>query len=877
MADITDTTLRTDVEQIRYLFALMNEYDLYQKDISALSTVGFLTHANVEMNDGVILRSNQAIRESHVVTARKMTSLYKHARNVNIFPTYAIPASMNFILLVEENDFLSNATKKGDVYTFTVSIDNFITVGSYIYSFDYPIELRLEEGVGEEKYLTARYVMNGEINPISDLTNPTIKTVRQKDKKGYIYQIYVKLKQYHREYYPKTITNRDNDIFHISTQRDVDEIAGITIYHINNGSANKGVTTKLEQKMFFESSRTDTDTIFIMFNDPHNFRLIHKSQKGGFRPNIGDTIYTTLYLTTGSAGNFTFGYNHGRDIKFRYAEDNNMFITPWLSDTIPTASGGVSFDNSKETLRKNIIVKQSTRDSIVIENDLYMILNNRTTKGISNFNTYTVIKNRNDIIKIFNIFTSLNFVYGNDTTEYNIPTNTIDVKWDFNADGVEINDQDFFMMNKMYVESSKINEGTVLSKTAIEALPDTKLKYRIPFILAYDKNNNIVRAYDNYIDEEYRCDYNLITSDVPFSYICNWVKFTKDDYYAPLDVTFQVRLNITGDTPKEPLLHVDESTKVISDGGFMNIDLVLKDNTDQEVYRGRCKFVNYVKDKDDDYFTYTIRLIEALDTKVFKNTVELNNPTTNIKTFVPIEKLKGSIEISSPTKRSTRGGLLDTDRKLVNKFTFGCDLIQNRSEEFKLQHNVLGDNKIEILQLPLVEKNFYDKHKKIYRAAIKSEYDMHSYLDKYQGEFSYTFKFVNSYGFSNTYSVGLSKKDLDNVLLNMEFFVERKPNSTIDENTISRAIYAYLNSLNFLNHDEFHISNLYDFLLSVFEADIKMIQFVKMNNYPESDQLLSSKISDIHNDTIIEKLSIPLVYDSENDKFNFKVKISFIQ
>jgi len=217
MADITDTTLRTDVEQIRYLFALMNEYDLYQKDISALSTVGFLTHANVEMNDGVILRSNQAIRESHVVTARKMTSLYKHARNVNIFPTYAIPASMNFILLVEENDFLSNATKKGDVYTFTVSIDNFITVGSYIYSFDYPIELRLEEGVGEERYLTARYVMGGEINPISDLTNPTIKTVRQKDKKGYIYQIYVKLKQYHREYYPKTITNRDNEYARIET------------------------------------------------------------------------------------------------------------------------------------------------------------------------------------------------------------------------------------------------------------------------------------------------------------------------------------------------------------------------------------------------------------------------------------------------------------------------------------------------------------------------------------------------------------------------------------------------------------------------------------------------------------------------------------
>lgn len=875
MADITDTTLRTDVEQLRYLMALMAEYDLYQKDISALSTVGFLTHANMEMNDGVILRSNQAIKESHVVTARKMTSLYKHARNVNIFPTYAIPASMNFILILEEKDFIANATKIGDVYTFTLSIDNFITVGAYIYSFDYPIEIRLEEGVGEEKYLTSRYLIAGEDNPISDLTNPTIKTVRQRGRNGYVYQIYLKLKQYHREYYPKTISNRDNDIFHISTQRDVDEIAGMTVYHINNGSANKGVSTKLEQKMFFESSRTDTDTIFVMFNDAHNFRLVHKSQKGGFRPNIGDTIYTTLYLTTGSAGNFTFGYNHGRDIKFRYAEDNNMFITPYLTDSI--ASGGVSYDNSKETLRKNIIVKQSTRDSIVVENDLYMILNNRTTKGISNFNSYTVIKNRNDIIKIFNIFTSLNFVYGTDTTEYNIPTNTINVRWNFVNDGVKINNDDFYMMNKMYVASSKINEGTVQSKTSITSLPDaTNLKYRIPFLLAYDKNNNIVRAYDNYINEEYRTDYNLITPDVPFSYICNWVKFVKDDYYAPLDISFQVRLNITGDTPKEPLLRVNPATNKIEDGGFMDVQLVLNDKTGQEVYRGKCEFLEYIKDKDDDYFTYKIRLIESLDTKVYKDTVELNNPTTNVKTFVPIQGLEGAIEISSPSKRGTGSTILNTEKKVINKFTFKCDLIQSRSEEFKLQHNVLGNNEIEILQLPLVEKNFYDDHKDLYRSAIKSEYDMHQYLDKYQGEFSYTFKFVNSYGFSNTYSVGLNKKDLDNVLLNMSFIVERKPNSTLDEHTISRAIYTYLDSLNFLNYDEFHISNLYDYLLTIFSADIKMIQFTGINNYPESDQLLSSKISDIHNDTVIEKLSIPLVYDSENDKFNFKVKITFI-
>ena len=874
MADITNTTLRTDVEQMRYLLALLNEYGLYQHEITALSTVGFLVHANVEMNDGVLLRTNQAIKESHVVTARKMSSLYKHARNVDIFPTYAIPASMNFVLVIEEKDFLANATKTGDIYSYTLSIDNFITVGAFIYSFDYPIEIRLEEGSKNDKFLTANYIITGDLNPVSDLTNPTLKAVRQREKNGYVYQIYVKLKQYHREYYPKTVSNRDNDVFHISTQRDVDEIAGITVYHINNGTANKGASTRLEQKMFFESSRTDTDTIFLMFNDAHNFRLIHKSQKGGFRPNIGDTIYTTLYLTTGSAGNFTFGYSHGRDIKFRYADDNNMFITPWIPDSI--ASGGVSYANNKETLRKNIIVKQSTRDSIVVENDLYMILNNRTTNGIKNFNTYTVIKNRNDIIKVFNIFTSLNFVYGTDTTEYNIPTNTINVKWNFVDDGVKIGSEDFYMLNRMYVESHELNKGNVISKTGIEALDKKHLKYRIPFLLAYDKPNNIVRAYDNYIDEEYKCEYNLITSDVPFSYICNWVKFKKDDYYAPLDVEFQVRINVAGETPKEPLLKVNPATKKIEDGGFMEVRLVLFDKSGTEVYNGKCSFNEYVKNNDDDYFTYNIRLINPLDTKVDKKTVQLTNPKDNSTQFVPIEGLTGSIEILSPTKRSPSSQILDIDKKVVNRFTFNCDLIQDRSEEFKLQHNVLGNNEIEILQLPLVEKEFYDNHKDIYRNAIKKEYSVNQYLSKFQGEFSYSFKFTNSYGFSTTYSIGLDKKDLNNVMLDMEFIVERKQDSTLDENTLARAIYVYLNSLNFLNYDEFHISNLYDFLLGLFPNDISLIQFVGMNGYPENAQLITSKISNIHNDTIIEKITLPLVYDAENDKFNFKIKINFV-
>ena len=152
---------------------------------------------------------------------------------------------------------------------------------------------------------------------------------------------------------------------------------------------------------------------------------------------------------------------------------------------------------------------------------------------------------------------------------------------------------------------------------------------------------------------------------------------------------------------------------------------------------------------------------------------------------------------------------------------------------------------------------------------------MNNYLQKFQGEFSYSFKYTNSYGYSNTYSIGLSKKDLNNVMLDFKFLVERKVGSNITEEELSRGVYAYINSLNFLNYDEFHISNLYDFLYELFPNDIKLIQFQGVNDYPETDQLISSKISEISNNTIIEKINIPLVYDAESEKFNFKIAWTF--
>ena len=51
---------------------------------------------------------------------------------------------------------------------------------------------------------------------------------------------------------------------------------------------------------------------------------------------------------------------------------------------------------------------------------------------------------------------------------------------------------------------------------------------------------------------------------------------------------------------------------------------------------------------------------------------------------------------------------------------------------------------------------------------------MEKVIGKYQGEFSYSIKFINSYGYSSTYTIGLNKDPLNNVMLDFEFLVERR-------------------------------------------------------------------------------------------------------
>ena len=878
MAKSIDTTFRTEADNLKWLLALLNSYGMYHNEISAISNVGFNIHVLNDLTENTNYMVRQAKRETFVSTARYMDSLYKHARELGITPTFARPAKIDLVMSIDERDFLANATAdSNNVLKYTIGKESFISLGNFIYSFDYDIEIRLEYGVNNDQYLTAKYVVGNVFNPISELAHYNIKVVRQVSPTGgWVYQLYLTLQQYAREIMTKEFGDRDNAIFKVSTKRKTDQIAGLQVFHIPLSLTNARGPVELDQKMFFESSRTSVDSIFLKYESFNSLTLIHKSQDGGFRPQETDKIQSILYVTEGDVGNFQFSTLGGTNIRFNSKKD--AVLKPQIDLLGGSSRGGVSYYDSLEMLRKRIITKKSTRNSIITENDLAVILN-----ALDLPNNYYVIKNRNDIIKVFNVFTNLTFKSNGLT--FSIPTNTLHVDWNYRNPKYAIDLGDlFYQMKVSYATSNAVYQGELLTEDEIKAKSEMDLRYRIPFIVVFNRNKNYIRFYSDYMDEMMYTDTIVDNTNLPYTYICNWVKFTKKEDGDPYEVLFHLRTNLAGTVPQEKMARiVNEQTLETADTGYLEVYFSLSDKKGNLLYRKQCVQTQYdIQEEDDPYFVYKLKLVDkGADNILIKDDkirlIDPNNPSDFV--WVPISDLDGKIEVFTPTKRSPGSHLLDTDRGLVNTFKFECDLIKNESSNYKIQHSALDNDNIRIFYVPMVGYDFYKDHKEIYLTAAKEKDYLSDYLQQFQGEFSYSLKYVNTYGLSDLYTIGLDKETryLNNTILHMKFLIELKMGSSLTESQLNFSVSKYLESIDFFTGEDFHISKLYEFLYTLYPNDIHLVQFQSINNLSSNDQFIKIDNTKINNRTIVERLNLPIVYDSISKTFSYKITWEFIK
>ena len=870
-----DNNFRSDSDNLKWLLALLDNYGMYSDDISAISSIGYNVHVLNDMNENTAYVANQAKKETFVSTANYMDSLYKHAREVEIEPKFSKPASIDLAITILESTFIEKSiSTNSNVRTYTISKDSFISVGNFIFSFDYDIEIKLEFGVGNDRYVTAKYKPGTMVNPLFDRPNNNIKVVRRvNDENEWYYDIYLNgLKQYHREITTVEFGDRDYGMYPIETKQKDSEIADISVYHINTGTENSRLIVPLTKKMYFDKSRTSEDSIFIRYDSFNRFTLIHKSQEGGFRPRVTDKLYTILYVTQGEAGNFQFSHLSGEYIQFH--GKNDLSLRPVINLITGGSNGGKSFMDNKEMLRKNIITKRSTRNAISTENDLLLLLNNLNLR-----NEYYVIKNRNDILKVFNIFTLLKF--NNQGITYTIPTNTLNFDWNYrkSENAIDLGDN-FYQMTLSKATCTKPREGTLLTDTEFDKLKPLDLRYDIPFIVTFNRTRNIVRLYGDYMNKEYRTNIILHNDKVPFSYTCNWVRFNKNEKDQALKVHLQLRTNISGRMQNEAFFRItNPNTGEFEKTDFLNVYFILADENDAELYKVEMTMDNYFViegENYDDYYVFSADIIKAGkdNVRIKDDQVrldDLNNPGSYI--WVPIKNLKGRIEVHSFSKRSDGSEVLDIEKDRINSFPFECELLRNESTNFKIQHDVLDNDSIRIFYLPVIGHDFYKDHKEIYRQAVEAKDFLADYLQYFEGEFTYSLKYANTYGLSDLYSIGFNTEELiDNVILTMKFIIRYKLGSNLTEKELNLAVAKYIESINFFQGETLHISRLYDFLLQLYPDDIDLIQFDSINNLKSDKQYIRVLQKYITNRTVMEQLTLPIKFDELSGTFYYDIK-----
>ena len=892
-------TMHTTDEMLIQLAQINAMYGMEQTDLGAFKTNGFLHFVLSEQYASFLYRSNMAIQENHVITARRLSSMYKHAASHDIYPVYSIPATIDLLLIFDENKYYLKADRVGNAFRYVISKEHWITVGNFRYSFDYDIEIKYQYLKDKDPNITVNYIIpdsDDERNPMSDITHPYIKYTRIKDSKTgrYNTMIYLTLKQYYKKRIVKSFENREYDSFYAEAPNLSDEICNLEFFWESTSTSSTQKLTKLEQRMYFEPSRSGEAGIFLKYTDTNRaFELIHKASIMGYTPLVGDQLYIDLYLTRGKAGNFTRAKIKDTDIQFKINNDYdnglvfNVMLAPSVDEegrgvsTITASVGGMSFDETVESLRKQVIVKRSTRDSIMIENDLLMKLNERST-----INEYSIVKFRNDCYeRLFNIFTIIRFQQDNDF--FTIPTNTLNVIWNITDNAIETKSGQYLIKTRM-VSSSEHSKG-IFEDVSDPNFGDPgsptegKIPYILPFTILFDKNKDMVRVYDAFVDEFRRPDNTYRYDEIPYNYIINKINFKKEDRLNDYKMIFEVRTTLSGKKPLELIHSYDPITGDIIDEGFLDIQFEIYDQEDNFFIKKKAVMVAYNDGSDtpedqvaDDYYTYEILFHKANELIIADDSLEIldDDDTINPRVFIPMDLMKGRITINAPT--TLVGDVLVNDRKDVEVYEFNFRIMNNRSADHKIQPYILNENEVQLYNIPLVGYKFYNAHKERYRSAIMNEYAfLRSILMNYQGEFSYSIKYANTYGYSKSYvltNFNGATRNLNNVMLDMSFLIQFASGFDVSLDTLNSMIYDYVNAKDFVKLDSFHISDLTEGIKNAYHGNIPIFQFGGMNNIDASYELIQMNIKEITNDIVIEKLNIPFTYDEVTKKFSHSVR-----
>lgn len=815
----------------------------------ALGIYGFITDTEAKKIQTSVVMQGELGNEMFPTRAKLTKNVLTHALYNNITGVNATPAYITLNMAIKDSDFDSYMINKDEKEKFIIDKDCPIFVGGYEFHLEYDLIIdRTITDIDDKinRYIYSAYYDMSDKNILSNITDPYLKQPF-KIKIGNEY--YIVFQAILRQYSIETTTDKlisDSIIENKTFTFDFDnQLAGFDVYITDNYNNTK---TRVYPTLYGSTPEHENYCWYLYISDS-TVRIIFDNKS--YIPGLNCDIEVRAYTTLGKSGNFDYKTidedSDGEFIDISSSKYNYNKINMFLVAVTNSLNG--KDKKSKEELQQLIPKAALARGSYTTETDINNYFNLMSTED------NRLVMNKkvdNQLSRIWYAHLLLKDELGDI-----IPTNSINLLLD-QKDLLETQDGRFILP-----------AGTIISYDANTKLGKVTDETSVPEPYTEDFFNQYIymTVYNIIVKKNplYGAFY-LTSSNIDSFFVYNWVNesaklqfiATKCNFQRNLLVdkaaykfSFRMAQSISEDLG---MYIVDEQTTTNSKGEEEKLSIITNNMKcivvlyrDDVPYRWiECKLdafdnINYISDWSLEMYTDnafdTDNRIKIKDLRIVGSSTGINYgymaPNTKAKLYIlgKFDKEYGRYDLDAIAPGFN--GYSVTNLYEINN---GFDFYKNYTNisDTKVKWSETYENSYEISNVPVVGYHYLvdEDHADYLIDAMNNHKDYIEYcLTVLENSFGIDFKFFNTYGPSQLYSIG-DKQDtmIGHVDLCMKFRVSLKSSSDVyTKSEIVEDIKEYIEDL--YNTGDFHAPLLTQYINEKFSEQINYIEFMNFNDF----------------------------------------------
>ena len=818
-------------------------------------------------------------------------SIYAYSALADYTDFYATGSVAPMVLVIKKDDILKEATENPATGYKELKISRFstININSEIpFILDYDLKIICRPTKAGDYIISAQYIMD-EINEISDVKTPFLKSVVLMDAQELFLYINLNARQLDRTLISNIVyTNDIAEILNFEVEYE-GRLAGFNVYYYPNSMSGE---RKLLKKYFVNSSLPDSSVKFCTYNlsSINKINISFSSHPSYFRPEFNSKLDIEVFTTLGEDGNFCYeGVDNSLDLK-SIDENHDLGHIEAYAAIMGDAKGGKN-EPSLYEIKQNVIKEFSTRKNIITESDLQRYFEDKSENCDIFF-----CKKRDDLIK--RLYTA--FILLRNNEDQVVPTNTIDAmvfedqfdNYTRNAPVLTLKAGTIFegcMGRTTFTKPDQkydwsklvqLDSNLTVDYPASKEDPRTNYLYGTPFLIKVNTNPIFLSYYLNSIYEQNSLSYIYMDENSYEEFIMSSIDITrnaiKEDYY-----TITAKVNTTADLGNMFSTYRDMGKTMISGynpsaeshiklygllkedekfTGYIPFEPYILEGNENIVFKAKMSTNDYISTEDKINITESIYACSSSMENLRAN-FSLSNDNVKLQLLIYYDgyeiNTKGNYSRYIPgLNEYTLCNVYETNNPLqlfknlnsimssnidLRVYDTAYDHIENNDKIGKLYYKM---SKIPVIRYLYMYDD--DNMKDIVNKLSYFKDVMTDALPDMENNFNLDTKFYNSYGESKFFTIGRSKENLDmtsiSISLNIKLNTE-VTNELIKE--LKTYISNFIETTNISETGYLYISNLIRALENEF-SEIIYIEFTGFNDYDSDKQIIENTFTDLN-------------------------------